>query len=118
MLEEDNYFAIPVTIVGNGVDPEDSDHLSPYTMLYPPNPNPFNSTVTISYNLSTKSALSALNVSIFDLSGRLVERLFTGHQPAGEHSLVWNAEGVRAGVYLIRLEGAGRVEARKVVLVR
>ncbi|MDP8240869.1 MAG: T9SS type A sorting domain-containing protein [Candidatus Hatepunaea meridiana] len=67
--------------------------------LFPAFPNPFNSTVTIGYFLP---APSWVNVTIFDLQGRLVYRENNLHQ-GGFDSFIWNGKGLPSGSYLFRL---------------
>jgi flagellar hook assembly protein FlgD len=60
---------------------------------------------------------------LHDVSGRLVRTLVEGTRSAGVHRVEWDGrdDGGRrlaAGVYLARLEGAGEVRTRKVVLAR
>ena len=69
--------------------------------LAAPYPNPFNSAATIRYELPQPSHI---NLSIYDLSGRLVETLADGEVEAGEHEITWQAEGMAAGVYLVRMK--------------
>jgi len=76
-------------------------------------PNPFNSSLTISYSIPS-SSLSSL--SLFNVNGRLVRRLSEGVQTAGEHSVT--VEGLQSGLYLVALETAGGRAVRKVVCVR
>jgi hypothetical protein len=90
-------------------------------ILSPPYPNPFNSTTRIGFNLSARSASSALNIAIFDPLGRRIADLIppgTAGLPAGSHSVIWNAAGVPAGHYLIRLEAGGLSEVAGVQVVK
>jgi len=103
--------------------------LTPYALfLAPPYPNPFNSTTTISFGLSK---LAPTRLAVFDIQGRLVQELWTGRDAyptgsrqagrlsyAGEHKVVWDASGVGAGVYLIRLESGGKTAAVKALVVK
>ncbi|MBM3326462.1 MAG: T9SS type A sorting domain-containing protein, partial [Calditrichaeota bacterium] len=57
-------------------------------------------------------------VRVFDVSGRVVAALYDGEQTAGHHSVVWNAKGMSAGVYLVRMESAGFSAIRKVTLMK
>ncbi len=82
-------------------------------------PNPFNSSTTITFGLG-KPAPTRL--SIYDLQGRLVAdlldrqgRLWYG---AGEHKVVWEADGMPGGIYLIRLESGSDVQTTKMVLLK
>jgi hypothetical protein len=62
-------------------------------------PNPFNPSTSISYNLP---ASSAVTLSIFDILGRKVETLVSGHQAAGHHEIIWNAGTKPSGVYFAK----------------
>ncbi len=88
-------------------------------ILSEPFPNPFNSSTTITFSLSAQSASSAVNLAIYDLSGRLVTDLLdSAHLPTGQHKVVWDAIDQPAGVYLIRLQSGTQTSTRKIVLMR
>jgi len=79
-------------------------------------PNPFNPSTTISYSLDRSGCT---RVDVLDVSGRLWTRLVDESQAAGRYSITWDAGTAPAGVYLIRLtDGAGRMEVKKVVLMK
>ena len=93
---------------------------APFVVLYPNFPNPFNPSTTLSFYLA-EPAIATLDV--FDVSGRLVVRLWNRMRPAGANSIVWtgnDGRGVPAasGVYFCRLRAGGCVRIRKVVLIR
>lgn len=75
-------------------------------------PNPFNSSLTIEYGLP---AAGAVDLSVFDLAGRRLQTLQSGAAAAGQHLLNWSPQGIGAGVYLIRLEAAGKVSMQKAI---
>jgi len=79
-------------------------------------PNPFNPTTAISYRLS---ANSSVKLTVFDIAGREIATLMDGYQNAGNYELIWDAEGMASGVYLIQLtvEG-GQSMVQKVVLMK
>ncbi|MBI2416722.1 MAG: T9SS type A sorting domain-containing protein [Ignavibacteriales bacterium] len=56
--------------------------------LYNNYPNPFNPSTEIAYSLNSSGNV---NLSIFDLKGRKIETLVNGYQPAGKHSVTFNA---------------------------
>lgn len=79
-------------------------------------PNPFNSSTSISYFTPTAGNIS---VVIYDIKGAMVERLESGYQSAGEHSVRWNASGASAGVYLVKVQlESGESLSQKLVLLR
>jgi flagellar hook assembly protein FlgD len=68
-------------------------------------PNPFNSSTTISYTLN-QSAVA--NVSIYDLSGRLVRELELDFKYPGSYQQCWDGKdntghGVASGIYHYQL---------------
>ncbi len=88
--------------------------------LAAPAPNPFNPQTTLSFTLS---AAGPAALSVYDLQGRLVRRLFSGELAAGTHVRAWDGRGdngrrVAGGPYLVRLDaGGGSALTRKVVLL-
>jgi hypothetical protein len=85
--------------------------------LYPNRPNPFNPVTTITVGVPREGRVI---VSIFDLQGRLVMRLFDGIVPAGVTGFVWNADRLSSGVYLCRVEmpDSGTIRTRKMMLLK
>jgi hypothetical protein len=84
-----------------------------------PRPNPGREALTLRFALP---AASSVRLDIYDAAGRKVRALTAGSLPAGEQTLQWDfrddlGAGVRAGIYLARLEVKGRVLTRKVVRV-
>ncbi len=62
-----------------------------------------------------------VDVSVYDVRGRLVEKLMRGVQPAGRHIVPWESDiALRqaAGVYLVRVTFDGRTWMRKAVQLR
>ncbi|MFH1213455.1 MAG: T9SS type A sorting domain-containing protein [Candidatus Neomarinimicrobiota bacterium] len=78
-------------------------------------PNPFNPITTIRYALS-KSV--RVQLSVYDLNGRVVEKLVDEQKSPGYYSVQWNAEHYGSGVYLYKLEAGDFIEIRKCVLVK
>jgi hypothetical protein len=64
-------------------------------------PNPFNAFATVRYELP---APGWVKLSLYDLSGRLVEKLVDGEMPAGRHAIELDGSELAAGVYFVRLE--------------
>ncbi|MBL0062753.1 MAG: trypsin-like peptidase domain-containing protein [bacterium] len=73
-------------------------------------PNPFNPTTAIAYDL-----ISGGNVSlkVFDVLGREVATLASGHHEAGRYTVNFDATTLASGVYVYRLETNGFVEIQE-----
>ncbi|MBK7047286.1 MAG: T9SS type A sorting domain-containing protein [bacterium] len=83
-------------------------------------PNPCNPRTTIAFTLAEAGPAS---VNVFDVRGRLVRRLHQGGLESGPHNLPWSGDDERgrpvaAGVYVVRVEGAGWAQSTRVTLVR
>ena len=97
------------------------DDAVPVAMRLGGHPNPFNPRTTISFSLP---ADGAVELDIFDARGRLVRRLIDGAaRVAGEHRVAWDGRDdagrtLPAGVYLVRLRGAGAASTTKLTLAK
>jgi hypothetical protein len=77
-------------------------------------PNPFYRLTEISYSLP---ATTQVTLSIYDITGRLVETLVNETQQPGIHQVSWNGKTNPGGVYFYRLSSGEFVETRKMVVV-
>jgi hypothetical protein len=78
-------------------------------------PNPFNPNTAIDYTLAVDTEL---NVSVYDMNGRLVETLVNGTMKAGYSQVIWNASHETSGVYFIKFESNELTVTEKVVLIK
>jgi len=69
--------------------------------LGPVYPNPFNAELRIPYTLPQSNLV---RVTIYGHTGRMLQQLVSGIQPAGRHIAVWNAGNYPAGVYIVTLQ--------------
>ncbi|NQU05256.1 MAG: carboxypeptidase-like regulatory domain-containing protein, partial [Calditrichaeota bacterium] len=78
-------------------------------------PNPFNARTVIPVELPVNGLLEA---SIYDITGRKIIELTSGKYTAGRHELVFSADELASGVYLLRVDYNGSFAVQKVVLLR
>ena len=64
-------------------------------------PNPFNPTTRIVFNIPKNDFV---NISIYDINGRLIEVLQNGKVNSGIYETEWNAENYPSGVYFCKME--------------
>jgi hypothetical protein len=81
-------------------------------------PNPFNPSTMIEYELPEGSM--QVNLSIYDLRGRLVQEFVNEVQNGSVESykVVWNAEMNSSGVYFVQLTAGNTVKNQKIMLVK
>jgi hypothetical protein len=83
-------------------------------------PNPFNPQTYIAYHLAEGSDVK---ITAFDLLGRSVKELYSGHQYAGSYHVYWNGSyenGAKApsGNYIIRMQTENNTQAQKVTFMK
>ncbi|MCK5036526.1 MAG: T9SS type A sorting domain-containing protein [Candidatus Sabulitectum sp.] len=79
-------------------------------------PNPFNSTLSVSFTLQESMEVS---LTVYDLSGRLIDTVTTGFFPAGNSTANWTVqEGLSSGCYLVRLELPNRNVIKNCILLK
>jgi hypothetical protein len=78
-------------------------------------PNPFNPSTVIGFQLPV---FGEVRLTVYDLLGRQVTVLVDGMMPAGAHSVNFDATNLASGVYVYRLEAGGRVNIRKMTVVK
>ena len=88
--------------------------------LYNAYPNPFNPVTSLRYDLPEDGFV---NITIYDMMGRIVRSLVNSKQAAGYHSIKWNAtnnknEPVSAGLYLYMIQAGEFRKTRKMVLLK
>ena len=116
---EIKFTAIDINL-SNLVNTNDLTSIKPQSMLAQNYPNPFNPTTNIKFNISTAGKV---NLNVYNVKGQLVKTLMDAYVSAGEHTVTWNGvdnsnNNVSSGVYFYKLENNGKVEMRKMVLMK
>jgi hypothetical protein len=88
--------------------------------IYPNYPNPFNPITTLRYDLPEDALI---NITIYDMMGRIVNNLISNQQNAGYKSIQWNAtnsvgQSVSAGLYYYTMEAGEFRQTKKMVLLK
>ena len=100
-----------------------STHISHYPAMYELKncyPNPFNPVTTLRYDLPEDAMV---NITIYDMMGRIVNNLVSSQQNTGYKSVQWNAtnnagQPVSAGLYLYTIQAGEFRQVRKMVLLK
>ena len=78
-------------------------------------PNPFNPVTSIEFLLDIDSDVE---LSIYDVNGRLVDVLFSNFLSAGSHTYEWNASNQSSGLYIVNLKSNNKVYQSKIMLIK
>ena len=83
--------------------------------LHPNFPNPFRGSTQLTFDLPEHRSVS---MQVFDTHGRLVSSVCDGGYDAGRYRITFDASGMPAGVYLLRLSTDDIVLTRMMSLIR
>jgi mannan endo-1,4-beta-mannosidase len=84
-------------------------------------PNPFNPSTDLRFDLPEPATVS---LAVYDVLGRKVAELVSGHRNAGHHVVVWDASGQSSGVYFARFTAVNQekktehLQLRKLMLLK
>ena len=95
------------------------------TALLPVYPNPSNPETWIPFDLAVSTDV---DISIYDISGKLIRRLSLGHRKAGNYRTVnkssyWDGlneygESVTSGIYFVQMRAGDFVQMRRLVILK
>jgi photosystem II stability/assembly factor-like uncharacterized protein len=88
---------------------------APHKLALSAHPNPFNSRTTIVFDLP---AGGHTTLAIYDVTGRMVERLVDGILHHGSHTLFFEGSGYASGVYFARLSAGSASRVQKLTLLK
>ena len=78
-------------------------------------PNPFNPSTILRYEIPKAGRVE---VTVYDILGRVVETLVDEYEQAGVHSVQFNGERLASGVYFYRLTAPGIMQVKKMLLLK
>ncbi|MFH1861918.1 MAG: T9SS type A sorting domain-containing protein [bacterium] len=78
-------------------------------------PNPFNPSTTIALTLNQSTPVE---LTVTDVSGRVIANLFEGTLEAGMHDFLFEGATLPTGMYFYRAQAAGRTVTGKALLIK
>jgi pullulanase/glycogen debranching enzyme len=78
-------------------------------------PNPFNPTTTLRYEVAKSGKVT---LQIFDVLGRKVADLVHAKKAPGSYTVKFDAHNLSSGMYIYRLQAAGVVLTKKMMLIK
>jgi len=88
--------------------------------VHPNHPNPFNPRTTLEFELDRRAST---RIEIYDVAGRLIDRLDLGDLSVGRHEIEWSGRDSRgrtvaAGVYNYSVIADGTRRSSRMALVK
>ena len=94
---------------------EEQVHAPESSELYQNYPNPFNHETIIKFDLSLQEFV---NLTVYDIRGRVIENLLNQKMHAGQHVVAFDASSLPSGVYLYKLSSSSLSMVRKMMLIK
>ncbi len=113
-FDPNNDILLKTASITVGTDNEGSELPASYA-LYQNEPNPFNPTSKIKYDISN---LSPVKLTVFDIRGRIVSTLVNQQQAAGHYEVNFDGAGLSSGIYFYRLETPAFTDTKKMTLIK
>lgn len=88
--------------------------------LLRPYPNPFNPTTTLAFTMKSSGRVE---LAVFDIRGRRVAEIHSGHLESGRHEFQWHGKDalggrVASGVYFARLKISDELQVQRMMLLK
>jgi hypothetical protein len=78
-------------------------------------PNPFNPQTNISFTLAE---ISHVKLKVYNVKGQLVDSLIDNEMAAGVYDIVWQADHLASGVYLLHFDTPLKQVQKKLILLK
>jgi len=117
---DSSVLSIPVTLTVSPLTGIEDDEQPLAAVFFGAVPNPFNPTTSLQFNLPSDARV---DLTIYDVAGRVVRSLVSGDRPGGINKVRWNGQddgghAVASGTYFARLVVDDVVETRSLTLIR
>jgi len=111
---EINPITIPVVLeIGEAVG--DQNSIPTEFAFYQNYPNPFNATTALQFDLPVEAAVE---ISIFNVMGQLVDNPVSATYPAGRFKVMYTADALPSGMYLVKMSAGEYNGLHKMVLLK
>jgi hypothetical protein len=109
-----------VSVIIESLDLDEDSAMNLDYKIHQNYPNPFNPVTTLHYDLPEDAMV---NITIYDMMGRVVNNLVSSQQNAGYKSIQWNAannagQPISAGLYLYTIRAGDFTQTKKMVLLK
>jgi hypothetical protein len=101
--------------VGGAMPVEEIEDIPTTYSLSQNYPNPFNPTTTIQYSIPKDEFVKLV---VYDVTGKAVKELVSGHKTAGGYSVEFNASSYSSGTYYYKIEAGEYKSIQKMMLVK
>ena len=111
---------VNITITISDVLSSSSENIPKKLNIRPVYPNPFNNSVSISFEIPNSKNV---NLSIFDMKGRNIRQMNLGVLSTGFHKVLWDGKNnfgneLPSGIYMAVLEVGAKINIQKISFIK
>ena len=125
VMEPTEFHATPIDsfsfdiLVGLDQLSSDDEFIPTKFTLHPPYPNPFNPITTIRFDIGVGEAIMhPLQLTVYDITGRVVDVLVNRNLESGPHEIQWDASQQSSGIYFVELIAREKRDVQKLILLK
>ncbi|MCI0329601.1 MAG: FG-GAP-like repeat-containing protein [candidate division Zixibacteria bacterium] len=102
---------------------DDKTNLPYFFELFQNNPNPFQQSTEVGFNLKPTVRPETVRLEVYNLLGQKIRTLIDQRGKAGEHKVFWDGRDITgkampSGIYFYKLSYANETQVKKMLLVR
>jgi hypothetical protein len=106
-----------------GIKIDENQHLPGSYLLVKAYPNPFNPSATLSISIPENLSGNLVQLSIYDIQGRIVKSIINQNLPAGNYFYRWDGKNdkgvsVSSGVYITNLRVNEQTSSVKILMLK
>lgn len=102
------------TFIPVGIHPPGSNVPKDFA-LHQNYPNPFNPSTNVIFDIPKASFV---NITVFDVSGRVVKTLVNEQKTEGTYNIMFNASSLSSGIYFYKITAGSFTATKKMILVK
>lgn len=110
-----NIYVVKTNPESSGIVNHSYSGISSSYHLLSPFPNPFNSTVRISYAVPLAGQVE---LTLYDITGRTVAAVFDGWKTPGNHHISYSPDHLASGIYFLQMTAQNFTQTQKVVYLK
>ncbi|MFC1649989.1 SBBP repeat-containing protein [Candidatus Latescibacterota bacterium] len=114
LFNEGEQFLIKFKLYDSTVITKNSNQLNEFK-IFQPYPNPFNPSVTLSYQLFRDSEVT---LDIYNIHGQKISTVVNDFQEKGLHNIQWDGNNYPSGVYFYRMRAGNEMKNGKLMLIK
>jgi len=114
--EYNDTIGLDLSVGGTGI--EESDKYPEKTVITGIYPNPFNEMAKVIIDVRSDFANLPVNISVYDVSGRMAQNIYSGYLSIGEHAFTFDGSNLSSGIYFVKMSARDYSISNRLLLIK